>query len=386
MADCTHRGPTCGVVTSPSGSEAVYLCRHRSHRTATQAECAVCPHYLERRIVSPIISEPQVASIPNSMKQLHPQPDNSPCRHPHGVIVDRYGRDAGMADHFKGAVCFFVASGPSARSMPLELLSRRGCVVFCCNNSPAVLPAGIRPAIWTHTDPTHKFHDSIWRDPGIPFKLSPIRHWGDWQEEPDPIQKFRRGGKPRPIKGMRTRGSDGELQFIPGLRAKDCPGVFGYHRNTTFDPASFLTEPTINRGNDKKSHQRNGWPNTINTMFSVLRLAYYLGFATLYLIGCDFSMDATQPYAFDQAKDSGGIAGNNNAFRSMAMMFLALAPRFEAAGFQVFNCTPGSKLGVFDTLPFTDAIDHATTGFEQELNCDGWYDPIEHCRKRETIA
>ncbi len=372
---CGHRGPACGVSIGPRGAVARYQCRHPRHNTATDVECAECPHYIASQATREIMP-------PQTTTALHPQVDNSPCRHPHGVIVDRYGRDAGVADHFKGASCFFVASGPSARTMPLELLSRRGCVVFCCNNSPAVLPTGMRPTIWTHTDPTHKFHDAIWRDPGIPFKFSPIRHWGDWQEEEFPRPARKRNGKERPLKGIRRR-SGGELGFIPGIRAKDCPGVFGYHRNTTFDPASFLTEATINRGNDRKSSGRNGWPHCINTMFTVLRLGHLLGFRTLYLLGVDFRMDARQPYGFNQSKGAGGVEGNNAAYRNMAIMFLALAPRFEAAGYRVVNCTPGSQLAVFDTMRFEDAVDEATAGFEQELNCNGWYDPIDHRQLRE---
>lgn len=307
-----------------------------------------------------------------------PTPGPTPSGQPLGVVVDRYGRDAGVADLFLGAQAFFVASGPSALTMPLDLLAKRGCLIMACNNSPAVLPPGIRPTIWTHTDPTHKFHDSIWLDPGIPLKLSPIREWGAWQNEAFPRQKLKREGELKPLKGLRTRYESGHLGFIPRRAARDCPGVLGYHRNTTFNPEAFLTEPTINRGNRKEDAARNGWPHCINTMFTVLRLAYYLGIRTLYLVGVDFRMDARQPYAFNQGKGGSGVRGNNHTYANMALMLMALTPKFDAAGFRVVNCTPGSNLAVFESMAFQDAIHAATEGFEQVMNCDGWYDPRDY--------
>lgn len=308
------------------------------------------------------------------MTAVQPPPIYEP-RHPLGVVITPYGQDAGVADLYRGAQCFFVASGPSTRTMPLHLLARRGCLVFCCNNSPGCLPEGVRPHIWTHTDDCHKFHDSIWRDPAV-LKFTPYRCWAAWQSEEFPMPKHK-AGNPIVPKGIRRRHESGLLGYIPGLRAMDCPGTFGYHRNTTFNPDTFLTEPSINRGNCKKSAAQNGWPNTINTMFTVLRLAYYLGIETLYLVGCDFHMDKSQPYGMAQRKDHAGD-GDNHAYRNMARMFTALLPHFERAGFNVLNATPGSRLDVFPRIAFEEAVERATATFEQTLNCEGWYEPRDY--------
>ena len=153
---CRHRGDLSGSTQTVFGMEPQYVCDHPRHRETTIAECVVCPDFYLFRAPG--------------------QPDSSGCLHPPGIIVDRYGRDAAMADLYLGAQAFLVLGGPSLKSMPLEMLSRRGVLIMSVNNCPAGLPEGIRPHVWLHTDPTGKFHDSIWRDPGI-LKIVPVKEW-----------------------------------------------------------------------------------------------------------------------------------------------------------------------------------------------------------------
>jgi hypothetical protein len=281
------------------------------------------------------------------------------------MIVDRYGRDAGVADLYRGASCFLVLGGPSMKTLPLGQLARRGVLIMSVNNCPAGLPPGIRPHIWLHTDPCRKFHDSIWRDPAI-LKFTPVREWG-----------LGRGGR----RAIRHRGSDDKLSPVAGVCARNMPGVFGFERNTAFFPEKWLRESSINRGNDikhargdpAKGIESNGWPHTINTMFAALRLAFYLGIKTLYLLGCDFRMDADRPYNFGQVKSAGGVRANNDAFAKMCVMFDALKPLFDAEEFLVFNCNPDTGLWTFPHCPFPQAIAAVTEGFTEELETDGWY-------------
>jgi len=356
MIACRHlTDQQTGIRTTEWGDEPIYACEHRRHKQCTLAECVTCTEFGLR---------PQLGAIParGTRKSWHPE----------GVIVDRYGKDCRFADVYRGASAFLVLGGPSTKRMPLDLLAKRGVLILSCNNCPAVLPAGIRPHVWLHTDPARKFHDSIWRDPGI-LKIVPVAEW-----------KFsRKGGK-----GLRTRDPDsGELVEIePAVCARDMPGVLGFHRNTAFFPEKWLFEGKINRGNDeehatgekkgKKVREPNGWPKTINTFFAALRIGFLLGIETLYLIGADFQMDPDQPYGFNQGKKGAGIKGNNNAYANLNVMLDGLLPHFEQAGYTVINCTPDSNLLAFDYLPFEEAIERVTHGFEQEeLNCDGWYDP-----------
>ena len=346
---CQHLGKQTGLADTPFGREPQYECQHSRYSRATLAICCLCKDYLSEEAVRSDVAP-------------------GDCPHPTGMIVDRYGRDAGVADLFRGASCFLVLGGPSLKAMPLHLLSRRGVLIMSVNNCPAALPQGIRPHIWMHTDPAGKFHDSIWRDPGI-LKIVPVREW-------DCARAKKR-------RGMFHRDpQSGEIVHTPNVRGKDMPGVLGFERNTRFQPHQWLWEPSINRGNDEKSAKgddkkglpTNNWPKCINTMFAALRLPFYLGNKRLYLLGADFHMEDDAVYAFDQGKSKGGVRGNNNSYACMCSMLDGLKPSFDAVGYEVINCSPGSNLWTFPSMAFEDAIEEATGSFEQELQTEGWYD------------
>jgi hypothetical protein len=364
---CRHLGKAQGTRRSSWGKEPQYACAHPRHKKATLAGCLLCPEFclrVERRQFSP----------PKGPLDLH-APDE--CLHPTGVIVDRYGREAALADLYYGATAFLVLGGPSTRRLPLELLGRRGVLILSVNNCPAVLPPPLRPHVWLHTDPTGKFHDSIWRDPAI-LKIVPVNEWGCCRvaDNRGIFQKV-----------------DGRFELLPGVRGRDMPGVLGFERNTAFFPERWLFEPSINRGNDKehaegnakKGIESNGWPQCINTMFAALRLAFYLGIRRLYLVGADFSMEENQPYAFAQGKSVGGVRSNNHSYAKMCAMFDALLPLFESQGFEVFNTNPDSGLWTFPFRDFGAAIDDATASFQQVLDTEGWYREAANPQKPQEV-
>ena len=343
----------CASLTEPTsgrhGLEKAYGCR--AYSFATASKCIRCPDYRKRGD----------AITAASLGLLRPPAE---CKQPDMMVVDRYGRPARLADVFWGAQAFLVLGGPSLKTMPLERLAARGILIISSNNCPAILPPAVRPHVWIHTDPPHKFHDSIWRDPAI-LKFVPKREWNPG-----------RGDK----KCIRHRNPvTGELVTIPGLPARDCPGVFGYDRNSALDPGNFLFEESINRGNDKEHSEGeadNGHEKGINTFYSCLRLAFYLGIRTVYLLGCDFHMTADSPYAFGQGKGDPGVRSNNSAYLAMTLNFDKLQKHFLENDFRVFNCTPGSHLWSFPELSFDEALHRATEHFEVTLDCKGWYDPL----------
>lgn len=272
----------------------------------------------------------------------------------------RDGKHLPIDGMFAGSPLFLVLGGPSIRQLDLSLLNRRGVITMGVNNSPALF----RTHLWTFVDPPHKFHDAIWRDPAI-VKLVPVRLWR------------------RPI---RTKSANGEFSFIHRttpdghrelFQCGDMPGVVGYERNAFFAPARWLVEPSINWGNSMRSHRANKHHRCLNTMFAALKLAYTLGFRIVYLLGCDFKMDAAEPYAFSQGGDSGKAASNNNGYAVMQEMFAELKPHFVRHGFSVFNCNPESGLTVFPHVPYMEAIKSATRHVPQSpLDTSHWYDPI----------
>jgi len=258
---------------------------------------------------------------------------------------------------YRGSSVFLVLAGPSLTSLDLSLLSQRGIVTFGVNQTPSV----VRTNFWISVDPERKFHEGIWRDPQI-TKFVPSH----------PINHFA-----RPLQHKNPDGTFSHILRPDGSTAqiKDFPGVVGYRRNPCFDPETWLSEPFINWGNDKRSAKRNKHPRILNVMFAVVKAAYALGFRTVYLLGCDFYMDKAKPYAFEQAKSAGGVAGNNESYGKLNQMFSLLKPKFDAAGFRVFNVNPKSGFTVFPYKSFEDAIAEARQDMPPEpWDVTGWYE------------
>lgn len=269
----------------------------------------------------------------------------------------RDGRPLHLRDLFIGAPIFIVLSGPSLAALDLSKLGRRGVTTFGVNNSPAMF----RPNFWTFVDKPLKFHDAIWRDPFV-VKFAPFRHLRKQ------IRKKTCGG----FETIHCQRPDGCQEVV---QCGNMPGVVGYERNADFHANRWLHEPTINWGNSLKSSGRNRNHRCLNTMFAVLKITYWLGFRVVYLLGCDFRMSADQPYAFTQGGDAAKATSNNNGYAVMQSMFAELKPHFDAAGFHVFNCTPGSGLTVFPHVPYHEAIASATKHVPQDpLDTAGWYD------------
>ena len=285
------------------------------------------------------------------------RPENRQSDAPRAIIsVD--GRPAGIQDLYKGASGFLILSGPSLNTLNLELLKQRGIITMGVNNSPAVF----RPHLWTIGDPPHKFHQSIWYDPGV-LKIVPER-----------MSRSR----------VRVKKPDGSFMDTQD-RVKDCPGVMLYYRNSHFSPKEYLSQATINWGNDEKAAKQNEWPHVLNTMFAAVRIMHYLGIRNLYLLGCDFYMDKEreQNYAFPQHRTPGAVGGNNLSYTKLIRMFEALKPFFEKAGFNVYNCNPDSEFKVFPYRSFTEAVQEATRGIPQVLDTLGWYDEDHNHDKRK---
>lgn len=373
MLPCVHIGKPIGQTTSPAGEETQYACAHPKHPETTPSACLTCPDFLGRPTLAPSRVMPLSALTGQKATNGQAHASEAP-RHPIGVVVNHRGIEVDLGDFYRGATAFAVQGGPSCQELPMHLLGRRGCLIFSTNNCPGNLPivegVPIRPHVWLHTDSPQKFHDSLWSDPGI-LKFAPVREWDSYCREARPTVK---PNQKHPPKGLRRRASDGVLEFIPDTRPRDMPSTFGYHRNTCFNPETFLWEPQFNRGNDKNS-LGNGWPHTINSFLTMLRVAFYLGVKRLYLVGADFEMREDVQYGFGQTKWSGGVASNNNAYTNLCVMCDALKPHFAAAGFEVLNTNPKSHLWTFEFADFTEAVMEATAGFEQKMRLDDWYNP-----------
>jgi hypothetical protein len=278
---------------------------------------------------------------------------------PPSPFTDTQGRPLYLEGLCRDAAVFLVLAGPSLKTLDLSKLNQRGIVTFGVNQTPSM----VRCNFWISVDQERKFHEGIWRDPQtIKFvPIHPKNHLGH------PLQHKNPDGTFELIK--RPDGTKAEI--------RDFPGVVGYRRSPCFNPETWLSEPLINWGNNKRSAKLNGHPQILNVMFASVKACYVLGFRTVYLLGCDFYMDVNQPYAFGQAKSQGGVNGNNESYRKLNQMFGLLKPSFDAAGFRVFNCNPQSGFTVFPHKSYEDAILDARERMPPEpWDVSRWYETV----------
>lgn len=266
---------------------------------------------------------------------------------------DIHGRSLHLVDLYYGASCFFLLSGPSSLENDLSQLRRRGIYVLSANNSAAVF----RPNGWIFVDPPEKFHSAIWLDPGVTkFVHHRFLHYRLREKLP--------GDRFEPLKL-----GNGQTAHV-----RDMPGVVSIMRNADFCPSRWLSEPSINWGNSKRSARRNHHPRDLNVMLCGLKLAYALGFRAVYLLGCDFKMSEERPYVFAEDKAVSAVQSNNSKYRTIATMLALLKPHFDAAGFHVFNCNLSSGLTVFPFVSFSEAIEAASGHVPQDpLDTVHWY-------------
>lgn len=261
-----------------------------------------------------------------------------------------------LNDTYLGAACFITLTGPSILEHDLDALKRRGIYTIGVNNSPAI----IKPNFWTYVDRSYRFHDAIWRDPAI-TKSVPVQHLVKWQ-----LKRWDEEAK-APVPWAKPDGD--------AVRPRDCPGVITHRRNAWFSDKDWLSEPSLNWGNSDKSSKKNGWPHKLDTMFLAINSAYALGFRRVFLLGCDFTMSPTRPYAIDEGKEPTAVNNCNMGYHKMDLMFQALQScLFTTAGFHVYNCAEVSGLTAFPFIPYDEALDAATEGMPSEpLKTRGWY-------------
>ena len=259
------------------------------------------------------------------------------------------GRSAPLEDLYHGGHVFLLLGGPSLRNLDLAKLHQPGMVTFGINN----VAAYFRTHLWTFGDKPAKFHDAIWSDPGI-LKFVPVPKLGKGRNN-----------------GIRRKTASGFKDT--GKFPRDYPGVFGLRRNSEFNFERWLWEDTINWGHSKKHGGQ--YPFRLNTMFQAVRLCYFLGFRTVYLLGADFNMTEEDGYAFPENRHEGAVRGNMNAYADLNWYFRRLRPWFENALFEVFNCNEASRLLAFDHMSFNDATQRARAkaGISESIDTRGWY-------------
>jgi len=284
------------------------------------------------------------------------------------MIFTRDGHNVFMGDMYRGSCAFLFLGGPSTNQLNLDLLERPGVLTMGVNNAVKTF----RPNLWLSVDRPESFMMSIWLDATI-TKFVPICH-----------------AEKTIFDNIQWTNTD--------LRVGDCPNVFYFRRNEHFQAEQFLLEDTFNWGNHsdlchcgymRPNGKKTGIKITVcpdcgnsafgsrSVMLPAVRMLYFLGVRTIFLIGCDFNMEYGKPnYSFPQGRSEGSVNGNNSSYKMLEKRFEELNPIFRKLGLCVFNCNPDSKLEVFPKVAYTDAIKVATSGFPDTINerSDGMYD------------
>jgi len=253
-----------------------------------------------------------------------------------------------------GSAVFLVCGGPSLDLVPYQRLSERGIFSLGVNNVAGKAPVNA----FVCSDPPNKFHSGIFEDPKI-MKFLPVPKLG---------RGYQRGV-------LRRKEKDGTFTVLKKC-AIDCPNVWGFERRSWMSPdPTFFTEPSAAWGNQDAGVERVGQPKTACTMLIGIRILYYLGARTIFLLGCDFRMGAGYGYSFAQGRSKEAIDSNNEQFRIANDWFVALRPVFEKFGLQVYNCFRESSLRAFDFVPFDHALTICRGAVpDTEFDLAGWYE------------
>jgi len=222
---------------------------------------------------------------------------------------------------FRNRSAFLILGGPSFATLDSKKLLDPNVLVFGVNNSVK----SFRPNVWISADPPANFITSVWQDAKI-MKFIPIEH----------IKS--------PIINSYTKEVDVESS------TKEYPNVWYFKKNELFNPETFLSELSFNWGNAPKD----GGVRSI--MQIALKVMYKLGIRKVFLLGCDFKMNADYTYHFQQNRHESSVKNNTKTYQVLAERFALLKPIFDIAGFEVYNCNPDSELKVFPYLSYEDAI------------------------------
>lgn len=302
-----------------------------------------------------------------------------------------------------GGAAFLVCGGPSAKELPLELLNQRGCWSLAVNNV-----AGwerFQPQAFVCADPPKKFCDGIWLDPKI-MKIIPFpkltdrsRGWlrrkrnysiiidcpdckasGKVKKKIDGKKQWVTCGK---CKGEKEVTSWFDRLEIGGdeFSTVDVPNVWGFERDAWLVPDdSFFLRDSAAWGNHDHGVKQTGQPKGVSTILCGLRLLYYLGARTIFLVGVDFWMDPTRDpegnYSFGEHRDKGACKSNNQLFQVVGNWFQQLHDNgvFDRFGLSVYNTNPKSGLRTFQFVPFEEAVQYARRHLPEEpFDLSHWY-------------
>jgi len=292
------------------------------------------------------------------------------------IVLDRNQEpNHSLRGFLAGGSAFLLGGGPSSRLLDLNKLKSRGIWSMAVNNMAGSFHANS----FICADPPSKFHHGIWLDPTV-MKFVPT-----------PKMNKRRNH-------LREKVGEEFTDLIRNgkqISVTDCPNVWGYGRRAWLQTDdTFFTDPEAAWGNHNAGVEQTGLEKAVCSLFLAIRVLYYLGSRTIYLVGVDWKMSPTaQPtdnYAFKEFRGpvkkinsktgkeeiDDSIIANNHLYKTCGPWFQALQDNgtFAKFGLKIYNCNQFSSLRAFPHVPFDTAIDQTLKGFPKEpFDLQDWY-------------
>ncbi|PLW78991.1 hypothetical protein C0081_01780 [Cohaesibacter celericrescens] len=123
--------------------------------------------------------------------------------------------------------------------------------------------------------------------------------------------------------------------------------------------------PYRNGGILKRGFQpdmRLGIGNDSSVLSFAAQICFYLGFQTIYVIGCDLTYQQGNEYAYEMSEKDRTLEAHEETKNKRSSIahtdaeFGILHQRFSAEGRQIFNCGIGGNLNAIPRLPFATAL------------------------------
>lgn len=154
------------------------------------------------------------------------------------------------------------------------------------------------------------------------------------------------------------------LEVIPdtNIQWKDVPNTYFYTAHQKVKIKEFLDVVR-----DNFAWWKNVFPIAI-------QLCYYLGFRTIYCLGCKLTIPTDKngegkAYSFDKSMNKDQITWNNRTYGHCVMWMRDLKPHFEEHGLKIISCTKDSLLNsLYDYVPLEKAVETINEKYPKEYD------------------
>jgi hypothetical protein len=206
---------------------------------------------------------------------------------------------------YQGQTLFLVGGGPSLGDVDLDLLRQDGVITLGLNNVPLVF----KPNLWLGADKPQCFSPHIFALPEV----------------------------------TRFMPSSRKDEVVSGRPVIEYANTLFFGTQAGFTPHAFL-QPSRDLV----------WWRSVFPM--ALQLAHRLGFRKVFLVGCDLSYGGT--YAWETDLTAAQAQYSQRTYDDDVSRLAQLMPTFQANGFTVESCTPGSAAHAAGVpyLPLAEAV------------------------------